>query len=71
MAASRTTRCSFRLNEASLAPPAKIAGEAVKGALFDAPDWDGLQKYWRANLTTLAAEFVAGHAVVSKHGFCS
>ena len=36
----------------------------VAGALYDAPDWAGLQKYWRTNLTQLAAEFSAGHAVV-------
>lgn len=45
-------------------PPAKAGSEAVKGALHEAADWDGLQKYWRTNLTTLAAEFSAGHAVV-------
>jgi hypothetical protein len=36
----------------------------VKGALHDAPDWEALQRYWRGNLERLAAEFVAGHAVV-------
>jgi hypothetical protein len=45
-------------------PPASTKSDAVKGALFDAPDWDGLQRYWRTNLTKLAAEFSAGHAVV-------
>ena len=45
-------------------PPARASGEAVKGALFDAPDWVALQRYWRTNLERLAAEFSAGHAVV-------
>jgi ATP-dependent helicase/nuclease subunit B len=45
-------------------PPATARGEAVKGALHDAPDREALQRYWRGNLERLAAEFVAGHAVV-------
>ena len=45
-------------------PPSKAGGKAVDGALIDAPDWDALQAYWRTNLTKLAAEFSAGHAVV-------
>jgi hypothetical protein len=45
-------------------PPARASGKAVKGALFEAGDWDALQRYWRANLARLAAEFAAGHAVV-------
>jgi len=46
-------------------PPEKPRGDAVKGALFAAPDWSSLKRYWRENLGRLAAEFTAGVATVT------